>query len=99
MKPHATQHVEEPNLADRRVIPGLAARLNALFDTSPNPATGRRWTGEEFAAAMTAAGFPITEPYLSQLRTGARGNPSAQNLTGIAKVFGVSIDYLITGER
>ena len=79
-------------------FPRLAARLNALFEDYPNPATGKPWTNEEAAAAITAAGTPLSAPYLSQLRTGARQNPSARHMFALARLFGVPTDYFIDDE-
>ncbi|MBN9635373.1 MAG: helix-turn-helix transcriptional regulator [Actinobacteria bacterium] len=39
----------------------------------------------------------MSGPYLSQLRTGSRGNPSVRTLRQLADVFGVSVEYFTEG--
>ncbi|MCM6778461.1 helix-turn-helix domain-containing protein [Nocardia sp. CDC141] len=50
------------------------------------------------AKALAAVGYPLTVPYLSQLRSGVR-SPSARTVTALATVFGVNADYFYTGIR
>lgn len=70
----------------------FATRLNRLFDTVHPP--GRQpHTNAEVAAALTAAGHPIAKPYLSQLRSGRRTNPSDEMVMALAKFFKVKPDY------
>ncbi len=70
----------------------FAARLNKLFETVHPP--GRKpHTNAEVAAALTASGHPISKPYLSQLRSGQRTNPSDETVAALAKFFKVKPDY------
>ncbi|TSE00383.1 helix-turn-helix domain-containing protein [Skermania sp. ID1734] len=70
----------------------FTARLNQLFETVHPP--GRRpHTNAEVAAALTAAGHPISKPYLSQLRSGQRTNPSKETVHALARFFKVKPDY------
>lgn len=70
----------------------FAARLNKLFETVHPP--GRKpHTNAEVAAALTASGHPISKPYLSQLRSGQRTNPSDETVGALAKFFKVKPDY------
>ncbi|TSD95693.1 helix-turn-helix transcriptional regulator [Skermania sp. ID1734] len=73
-------------------MPDFAARLNKLFETVHPP--GRKpHTNAEVAAALTAAGHPISKPYLSQLRSGQRTNPSDETVAALARFFKVKPDY------
>lgn len=74
-------------------LPRLADQLNHLFATVPRPGSLDLWTNEDAAAAITAAGVAISHPYLSQLRTGKRDNPSARHLAAIARFFEVPMEY------
>lgn len=74
-------------------VPHLAERLDVLFRTVPRPGTSATWTNEAVAEALTERGVSVTAPYLSQMRTGRRFNPSAQLLAGIAEFFGVPLTY------
>ena len=70
----------------------FAERLNKLFETVHPP--GRKaHTNAEVAAALTTAGHPISKPYLSQLRSGQRTNPSNETVASLAKFFKVKPDY------
>lgn len=66
----------------------FAARLNRLFDTVYPPGRGP-YTGSEAVTALRMAGVKISAPYLSQLRSGNRTNPSAATMTALATFFGV----------
>ncbi|MDN3459865.1 helix-turn-helix transcriptional regulator [Rhodococcus sp. APC 3903] len=63
-------------------------RLNELF-----AAAGRRLTNREVAAAIRTHGCQISEVYVSQLRAGARRNPSEQVLSALAAYFEVPQDF------
>jgi transcriptional regulator with XRE-family HTH domain len=79
----------------------LADRLNTLFDgVRPQDRAGRRWTNDEVAAAVKAAepGIRVSGAYLSALRTGAKRRPSTELLAALARFFGVSVDYFVTGD-
>ncbi|WP_040699658.1 helix-turn-helix domain-containing protein [Nocardia vinacea] len=70
----------------------FAERLNKLFETVHPP--GRRsHTNAEVADALTNSGHPISKPYLSQLRSGQRTNPSNETMAALAKFFKVKPDY------
>ena len=58
----------------------FAARLNRLFDTVYPPGRGPH-TSAEVIAALKAEGVTMSAPYLSQLRSGNRTNPSATTMT------------------
>lgn len=66
----------------------FAARLNRLFDTVYPPGRGP-YAGSEAVAALRGAGIKISAPYLSQLRSGNRTNPSVATMTALANFFGV----------
>ncbi|WP_024803174.1 helix-turn-helix domain-containing protein [Nocardia sp. BMG51109] len=70
----------------------FAERLNKLFDMVHPP--GRKpHTNTEVSAALSAAGHPISKPYLSQLRSGRRTNPSAETVAALARFFKVDPAY------
>lgn len=72
----------------------FAERLNKLFDTVHPP--GRRsHTNAEVADALTNSGHPISKPYLSQLRSGQRTNPSNDTMAALARFFKVKPDYFV----
>lgn len=79
-------------------VPGLADRLNHLFSTVPRPGGKGYWTNEQAAAAVSAAGTPMSDAYIGQLRNGKRNNPSARNLAAIAELFAVPVDYFFNPE-
>ncbi|WP_433574727.1 transcriptional regulator [Nocardia brasiliensis] len=64
----------------------FAEQLNALFEQWQID-NGQLLTNREVAELATAAGFPMSASYLSQLRSGARDNPSSAVLAGLARVF------------
>jgi transcriptional regulator with XRE-family HTH domain len=72
----------------------IAERLNRLFATV-HPAGRGPYTLREVADAVNAeAGESvISAAYLSQLRTGQRGEPSHSRLAAVARFFGVDTDY------
>ncbi|MFQ6396120.1 helix-turn-helix domain-containing protein [Nocardia sp. KC 131] len=70
----------------------FAERLNKLFDTVHPPGRPPH-TSAEVAAALAVAGRPISKPYLSQLRSGQRTNPSNDTVAALAKFFKVRPDY------
>ncbi|MBP1162007.1 transcriptional regulator with XRE-family HTH domain [Rhodococcus sp. PvR044] len=70
----------------------FASRLNKLFETVHPP--GRKpHTNAEVADALIEAGHHISKPYLSQLRSGQRTNPSNETVAALAKFFKVKPDY------
>jgi transcriptional regulator with XRE-family HTH domain len=79
--------------AKRQVLrKSFTARLNRLFDTVYPPGRGPH-TSAELVAALMAQGIRISAPYLSQLRSGTRANPSSEMIRSIAAFFRVSPAY------
>jgi transcriptional regulator with XRE-family HTH domain len=72
----------------------IAERLNRLFATV-HPAGRGPYTLREVADAVNAEAGEnvISASYLSQLRTGQRGEPSLSRLAAVAKFFGVDAGY------
>ena len=70
----------------------FSARLNRLFDTVYPPGRGPH-TSAEVVAALNAEGTAMSAPYLSQLRTGHRTNPSAATMTALANFFRIKPAY------
>lgn len=70
----------------------FAARLNRLFDTVYPPGRGAH-TSAEVIAALRAEGITMSAPYLSQLRSGNRTNPSAATMTALANFFRIKPEY------
>lgn len=64
----------------------FAARLNRLFDTVYPPGRGPH-TSAEVVAALKAEGLTMSAPYLSQLRSGTRTNPSPTTMSALANFF------------
>ena len=64
----------------------FAARLNRLFDTVYPPGRGQH-TSAEVIAALKAEGITMSAPYLSQLRSGNRTNPSSATMAALANFF------------
>lgn len=80
--------------ADAPVIrPGsFAERLNRLFRTVYPPGRGP-YLSLELVRALEARGLTLSAPYLSQLRSGRRDNPSFETMYMIAEFFGIRSDY------
>jgi transcriptional regulator with XRE-family HTH domain len=75
------------------VQPGsFAARLNRLFRTVYPPGRGP-YMSLELVRALEARGLTLSAPYLSQLRSGRRDNPSFDTMYMIAEFFGIRSDY------
>ncbi|KQY29155.1 MULTISPECIES: helix-turn-helix domain-containing protein [Nocardia] len=70
----------------------FAARLNELFDNPSEPDV-RLCTNRHVARMLQAAGHRISAPYLSQLRSGHRDNPSPKTVAALAEYFQVTPDY------
>lgn len=70
----------------------FAARLDHLFRKLPS-ASGGRWSVSEIARRSTDFGYPISEAYLYQLRSGVKENPSLRHTEGLARAFGVDIRF------
>jgi transcriptional regulator with XRE-family HTH domain len=70
----------------------FSARLNRLFDTVYPPGRGPH-TSAEVIAALKAEGITMSAPYLSQLRSGNRTNPSAATMAALANFFRIKAAY------
>lgn len=66
----------------------FANRLNKLFEQAEVKVTNL-----EVARGMLESGCSVSTPYLSQLRTGVRENPSLLVVNALANFFRVSPDY------
>lgn len=75
----------------------FAARLNRLFDTVFPPARGPH-TSAEVIAALKAEGITMSAPYLSQLRSGNRTNPSTATMAALANFFRIKPAYFTDDE-
>ena len=75
----------------------FAARLNRLFDTVYPPGRGPH-TSAEVIAALKAEGITMSAPYLSQLRSGNRTNPSATTMAALANFFRIKPAYFTDDE-
>ncbi|MCZ4645109.1 helix-turn-helix domain-containing protein [Rhodococcus erythropolis] len=75
----------------------FAERLEQLFAGVPN-ADGKRYTLGQLARRSTDMGYPISETYLSHLRTGRAKSPSLKTAAGIAAAFGVDVRYFLDDE-
>ncbi|MCQ4127673.1 transcriptional regulator [Rhodococcus erythropolis] len=62
--------------------------LNALFSRSETPLTNHN-----VAKEIRRRGYPLSGPYLSQLRTGVRVNPSNLVVDALADYFRVAPDF------
>ncbi len=70
----------------------FSARLNRLFDTVYPPGRGPH-NSAEVIGALKAEGVTMSAPYLSQLRSGNRTNPSATTMTALANFFRIEPEY------
>jgi hypothetical protein len=70
----------------------FSAHLNRLFDTVYPPGRGPH-TSAEVIDALHRDGIAMSAPYLSQLRSGHRTNPSATIVTALADFFRVRPAY------
>lgn len=89
----------------------LSVRLEKLFATRRNPATGRTYTLPEVEAAIRdqalAEDLPDVElrrraigrTYVWQLKKGERDNPTVLHLQSLAELFGVPISYFVDDIR
>src|SRR5689334_18011826 len=75
----------------------FSARLNRLFDTVYPPGRGPH-TSAEVIAALKAEGVTMSAPYLSQLRSGNRTNPSAATMAALANFFRIKPAYFTDDE-
>lgn len=75
----------------------FAARLNRLFDTVYPPGRGPH-TSAEVISALKAEGITMSAPYLSQLRSGNRTNPSSATMAALANFFRIKSAYFTDDE-
>jgi transcriptional regulator with XRE-family HTH domain len=75
----------------------FAARLNRLFDTVYPPGRGPH-TSAEVIAALKSEGITMSTPYLSQLRSGNRTNPSSATMAALANFFRIKPAYFTDDE-
>lgn len=76
----------------------LSRRLETLFATIlPSSPDGRPHSNADIAERATAAGYPISESYVYQLRRGPR-NPTLRALQALAAAFGVPVQYFVDDE-
>ena len=75
----------------------FAARLNRLFDTVYPPGRGPH-TSAEVIGALKAEGITMSAPYLSQLRSGNRTNPSTATMAALANFFRIKPAYFTDDE-
>jgi transcriptional regulator with XRE-family HTH domain len=75
----------------------FAARLNRLFETVYPPGRGPH-TSAEVIAALKAEGVTMSAPYLSQLRSGNRTNPSTATMNALANFFRIKPAYFTDDE-
>ena len=75
----------------------VAEKLNRLFEVL-HPAGSRPMNNRELASRVKEQGGSISPTYISQLRSGARGNPTLEHLVGIASAFGVPAGYFTDPE-
>ncbi len=90
--PRRAAELHTPRTPAPPVLPNFAARLNSLFATVRAPGE-RVHTNGEVAAQLTAWGHPISKPYLSQLRSGLRTDPSVETVAALARYFRVGPGY------
>jgi transcriptional regulator with XRE-family HTH domain len=74
----------------------FAERLNRLIATVHPPGRGP-YTAIEVVQAVTARGAALSTPYLSQLRSGQRTQPSIDTVSALAEFFGIRREYF-TGD-
>jgi transcriptional regulator with XRE-family HTH domain len=75
----------------------VAQKLNRLFEVL-HPPGARPLNNRELASRVKEHGGSISPTYISQLRSGARGNPTLEHLIGIASAFGVPAGYFTDPE-
>jgi len=75
----------------------FSARLNRLFDTVFPPGRGPH-TSAEVIAALKSEGITMSAPYLSQLRSGNRTNPSSATMAALANFFRIRPAYFTDDE-
>jgi transcriptional regulator with XRE-family HTH domain len=64
----------------------FAERLNLLFDTVYPPGRGP-FRSSEVIKELSGVGITISAPYMSQLRSGTRSEPSEQTVIALSRFF------------
>jgi transcriptional regulator with XRE-family HTH domain len=88
----------EDGLGERRSIGqaeesrGVASRLEHLFEVVRNPKTGEPYTNSE-VARMTLG--DLSDEEVGDVRTGSVADPTANQISALAGVFGVEPSYLL----
>ncbi|HEU0191578.1 MAG TPA: transcriptional regulator [Mycobacterium sp.] len=75
----------------------FAARLNRLFEAVYPPGRGPH-TSAEVIAALRSEGITMSAPYLSQLRSGNRTNPSTATMAALANFFRIKSAFFTDDE-
>lgn len=75
----------------------FADRLNRLFEAVYPPGRGPH-TSAEVIAALRSEGITMSAPYLSQLRSGNRTNPSTATMAALANFFRIKPDFFTDDE-
>ena len=70
----------------------FADKLNHLFAVTKSP-EGDECSNDFAADSITAAGTKISGTYVWQLRKRKRDNPTIKHVEGLAKFFGVPVNY------
>lgn len=73
----------------------LAEKLDYLFEVVRPAGEDRQYSQREIVAAINAAGYPMSNSHMSELRRGTKDNPTMQVVAGIAHAFGVRTAYLM----
>lgn len=72
-------------------LPGFTEGLNRLVGTFCWRDEGgelQTYSTHTLAAALRERGYPTSDSYVYQLRTGAKANPSAIIIAGLSEAFG-----------
>ena len=70
----------------------FADKLNHLFAVTKSP-EGDEYSNDFAADSITVAGTKISGTYIWQLRKRKRDNPTIRHVEGLAKFFGVPVNY------
>jgi transcriptional regulator with XRE-family HTH domain len=70
----------------------FADKLNHLFAVTKSP-DGDEYSNDFAADSITVAGTKISGTYIWQLRKRKRDNPTIKHVEGLAKLFGVPVNY------
>ncbi len=82
---------------DRAGSESLQKRLDKLF-TSVRKNDSTEFSAREVAEGVAKLGEPISHTYVGQLRRGEKDNPTLRHLRGLAKFFGVPVEYFTNDE-